>query len=65
MLLNIADYWRPLLELIEQGIEQQFIKPKARNYYYVAVDVPDAIDYLRRYVRPATRKPAKDPSAAE
>jgi uncharacterized protein (TIGR00730 family) len=68
VLLNIADYWRPVLELIEQGIAQNFIKPKARDYYFVAPDVPQAIDYLRNYHAKPPQTPAfRDglPSAVE
>jgi cytokinin riboside 5'-monophosphate phosphoribohydrolase len=49
VLLNIADYWNPLLEMIDRAIEQNFIKPKARNLYFVAADVPQAIEFLKNY----------------
>jgi uncharacterized protein (TIGR00730 family) len=51
-LLNIAGYFRPLVEMIQHGIAQQFIKPKARDLFFVAASVPAAIDYLRNYVPP-------------
>jgi hypothetical protein len=49
VLLNIADYWNPLLAMIERAIEQNFIKPKARNLYFVAANVPQAIDFLKNH----------------
>ena len=53
VLLNIDGFYDPLLAMIEHRIEQQFIKPKARELYDVATTVPAAIDYLRRYRPPA------------
>ncbi len=50
--LNIANYWNPMLAMIETAIEQKFIKPKARNLYFVAANVPEAIEHLRHYVPP-------------
>jgi cytokinin riboside 5'-monophosphate phosphoribohydrolase len=46
VLLNVNAYYAPLLAMIEHGIEQRFIKPKARNAYFVAHDVPQTIEYL-------------------
>jgi hypothetical protein len=68
VLLNIADYYRPLLAMIDHGIEQQFIKPKARDLYFVAASVPEAIAYLRAYTPPSPSPERPDdipPSAAE
>jgi hypothetical protein len=50
VLLNIADYWNPLLAMIDHAIAQNFIKPKARNLYFIATDAPQAIDYLKNHV---------------
>lgn len=50
VLLNISNYFGPLLEMIEHGIEQKFIKPAARELYYVTPSVTDAIQYLQTYV---------------
>ena len=46
VLLNVNGYYAPLLAMIEHGIEQRFIKPKARDAYFVASDVPQTIEYL-------------------
>jgi cytokinin riboside 5'-monophosphate phosphoribohydrolase len=53
VLLNTDDYYRPLLAMIEHGIEQQFIKPKARQLYFVAATVTEAVEHLRTYTPPA------------
>ena len=49
---NTAGYFAPLLAMIEQGIEQRFIKPKTRELYFVAEDVEAAVNYIRSYVPP-------------
>jgi uncharacterized protein (TIGR00730 family) len=46
--LNIAGHFQPLVDMIEHGIEHRFIKPKARELYYLAPTVESAVDYLRR-----------------
>ena len=57
VLLNIADYYRPMLEMIEHGIEQKFIMPRAWDLFCVATTVEQAIAHLRQPVAPeqATR----------
>jgi hypothetical protein len=63
VLLNVADYYAPLLAMIEHGIEQRFIKATAREAYFVAGSVGEAIAFLRHS---GGRQPApKEPSAAE
>ena len=46
VLLNIAGYYNPLLAMIEHGIEQRFIRAKARDAYFVATDVTKTIEHL-------------------
>jgi uncharacterized protein (TIGR00730 family) len=46
VLLNVAGYYEPLLAMIEHGIEHRFIKPRAREAYFVAQDVPQAVNHL-------------------
>lgn len=46
VLLNVANYYDPLLAMIEHGIEQRFIKAHARDAYFVAVTVSQAMEYL-------------------
>ena len=47
VLLNVADYYGPLLAMIEHGIEHRFIKPKARQAFCVATTVVEAVNLLR------------------
>jgi len=49
VLLNVNDYWRPMVAMVEQGIEQQFIKPQARQLFHVAADVASAVAYILSY----------------
>ena len=51
VLLNVNRYYDPLLTMIEHGIEQRFIKPRARDAYFVARDVEQTIGYLAKASR--------------
>lgn len=67
VLLNVNGYYAPLLAMIEHGIEQRFIRPKARDAYFVAGTVSEVVAYLRRHgpsegVAPG---PAGEPSVME
>jgi uncharacterized protein (TIGR00730 family) len=48
VLINIDDYFAPMLAMIDHGIEKSFIKPKARDAFRVTASVDEAIDHLRR-----------------
>jgi uncharacterized protein (TIGR00730 family) len=67
VLLNVAGYFAPLLEMIEHGIEQNFIKGKVRELYFVAASVEEAVGHLKSYRPPVlTDKWTKDiPSGME
>ena len=67
VLLNVNDYYGPLLAMIGHGIEQRFIKPRARDAYFVADTVDAAIAHLRHGGQApiATAGPAAEPSAKE
>jgi cytokinin riboside 5'-monophosphate phosphoribohydrolase len=64
VLLNVAGYYEPLLTMIEHGIEHRFIKPRAREAYFVANDVSQAVAYLLSSVAAPLPVPP-EPSAAE
>jgi uncharacterized protein (TIGR00730 family) len=69
VLLNIENYYGPLLTAIEHGIGQRFIRPKARAAYFVAEGVDAAIAHLRNPLEKAgpaapSSAPA-EPSALE
>jgi uncharacterized protein (TIGR00730 family) len=67
VLLNVSGYYDPLIRMIDHGIEQSFIKPKAREAFCVTTSVGEAIGYLKR--RPPGRDGAggtsAEPSARE
>jgi uncharacterized protein (TIGR00730 family) len=64
VLLNINDFYRPMLELIDRGIEENFIKSRARDLFFVAPDVASAIKHIRTYVPPQTADKWFDKSVA-
>lgn len=68
VLLNVAGYYDPLLAMIEHGIEHRFIRPVAREAYFVARSVDEAIRFLRSQDRETTLEPGSglaEPSALE
>ena len=68
VIVNVNGYYRPLLAVLEQGIEQRLIKASARQLIDV-VDSPEAAIELLRRATPAGPKPAveasRPPSAVE
>ena len=52
VLLNTNDYYRPMLQQLEQGVEQRFMKRWEMELFYVAPNVASAIEYIRSYVPP-------------
>lgn len=67
VLLNVDGYFNPLLQMIEHGIEQKFIKARSRGLYFVAASVDEAIAYFRsHHPSPKADKWTNDaPSAVE
>jgi len=63
VLLNVADYYAPLLAMIEHGIETRFIRPATRDAYFVAKSVSEAIAFLKQSARADLKSiaPEKDP----
>ena len=57
VLLNVADYYRPLLAMIEHGIEHKFIKDKTWELFHVSATVADAVGYLSEWRPPAPPGP--------
>lgn len=51
-LLNVGGYFDPLLAMIDHGIEQNFIKSKARDLFFVARTVEDAVGHFKSYRPP-------------
>jgi uncharacterized protein (TIGR00730 family) len=46
VLLNVAGFYDPLLAMLRQGIEQQFIRGKSLEAFHVASTVADAMAFL-------------------
>jgi uncharacterized protein (TIGR00730 family) len=65
VLLNVAGYYDPLLAMLDHGIEQHFIRPAAREAYFVAHRVREAIDFLRAQERGGAHETPREPSALE
>jgi uncharacterized protein (TIGR00730 family) len=47
VLLNIENYFAPLLTMLADGVEKRFVRPKAATLYFVASTVAQAISYLQ------------------
>jgi uncharacterized protein (TIGR00730 family) len=47
IILNVADFFDPLLDMLDHGINQNFIKPWARELFHVSLTVDDAIQFLK------------------
>jgi uncharacterized protein (TIGR00730 family) len=69
VLLNVANYYGPLLAAIEHGIAERFIKPRARKAHYVAETVEAAVAHVRTAAQAPQVAPASpaqaEPSALE
>lgn len=52
VLLNTDNFYAPLLQMIDQGIAANFIRPKSKTLFHPAGTVDDAIHHLRTYVPP-------------
>lgn len=55
VLLNIAGYYQPLLDMFERGIDKNFIKSSNREIFFVVETVAGAIDHLRHYIPPVPK----------
>ena len=47
VLLNIDDYFAPLIAMFDHGIEKGFVRPRAKTLYSVATSVHQVIAYLQ------------------
>ena len=63
VILNVDNYYGPLLAAIEHGIEHRFIRPRSRRAYFVADNVEAAIAHVRDASQPPA--PPAPPVAAE
>jgi uncharacterized protein (TIGR00730 family) len=57
VLLNINNYYSPMLEQLSQGIEQKFIKESIRDLFFVGDHVKSAVEHIQNFVaRPVPDK---------
>jgi len=47
VLVNVENFFEPLLNMIDHGIERRFISPHKRELFFVADSVKAAMDYLK------------------
>ncbi len=47
VLLNIYDFYTPLLQMFDRGLEEHFIRPEARKIIQVASSIEDAMTMLQ------------------
>lgn len=65
VLLDVANYYRPLLAMIDHGIEHHFIRPKVREAFHVSATVDDAIRFLKDLSVPTAPAASPPPSGLE
>ncbi len=53
-LLNVAGYYNPLLAVVEQGIQEGFIRPQYRDLLVVEADPEAILDRLAQHQPPAS-----------
>lgn len=49
VIVNVHDFYQPLLDLFEQLYEQSFARPELRDSYHVVSDASGALDYVEAY----------------
>ena len=49
VLFNFMNYYNPLLAMIQQGVEEQFIKPNTQTLYRVTDTLEATLGYLRNF----------------
>jgi cytokinin riboside 5'-monophosphate phosphoribohydrolase len=47
VLVNVEGYFEPFVQMIERGIEKNFIRPRARELYFLAGSAEEAVGYLK------------------
>jgi uncharacterized protein (TIGR00730 family) len=62
VVLNINGFFNPLLQLIDNGVKEHFIRPKAREQFFVATTVDEAIAYLKDPSRQPKPSAYRDPN---
>jgi len=55
ILLNVNDFYTPLLEWIHKAVKEGFIRPANANIVVEAKEVEEVVDKLTKYQLPDTR----------
>ncbi len=51
-ILNVADYYSPLIRFLDSGVDEGFVRPAYRAMLVVAASVPELFDALTQYQPP-------------
>jgi len=70
VLVNVGDFFGPLLTMLEHGMKEGFIKERVKEMIFVAGNVAEAVEYLKRQSDAAPPPPRRErveglPSAME
>ena len=49
VLVNVANFFGPLLTMLEHGVKEGFIKERVKELIYVASNIADAMEYLKKH----------------
>ncbi len=58
VVVDVDGYYRPLVQMLEHGIDQRFIKASARGLIHVVATAAEAVEYLRAGPPPRPAEPA-------
>jgi uncharacterized protein (TIGR00730 family) len=53
-LLDVAGYYEPLLQLLDRGVDESFIRPQHRGLVLAETDPARLLERMRRFVPPPT-----------
>jgi uncharacterized protein (TIGR00730 family) len=53
-LLDVAGYYEPLLQLLDRGVDESFIRPQHRGLVLAGTDPARLLERMRRFVPPTT-----------
>ncbi len=62
VLMNVNDFYGPMLQMMQQGLEQRFIREGTERLWHIARGATDAINYLKSHA--VAQPPAPSGQAA-
>jgi len=51
VLVNVGNFFAPLLSMLEHGVKEGFIRVKVKELIFVAANVSEAVEYLKKHSR--------------